>query len=81
MSEKLPYNEPLPEEIEVRRDALLLRVSELHEDIKRTSLKQDLASRELGALSNQIQMIRGLQDMTIVEEVVDRYERIVDSKK
>jgi hypothetical protein len=81
MSEKLPYQESTPEEIEIRRDALLLRISELREAVKVTKLNQDIVSQELEGISNQIQMVRGLADMKVAEEVVDFYERMVDSKK
>ncbi len=81
MKEGIPSREPIPSEIEVRRDALLLRIIELREAVTRTSLDQELVSKELSALDRNVQQVEGLLDMKIFEDVFDTLESIVDSKK
>lgn len=81
MSEKTPYHEPRPEELEVRRDALLLRIIELRQMIKTTSLDPEIVSKELDELDTKVQGVQGLQAMQLYEELFDTLEEIADSKK
>ena len=81
MSEKMPPHETLPPDIEVRRDALLLRVIELREAVKETDLNQEIVSKELDELATNVQKVEGSQDMALLEEIFDSLEKIVDSKK
>lgn len=81
MSEKIPYREPVPEELEIRRDALLLRIVELRQAIKSTRLNQNIVSEELNELDKKVQEVEGLLDIALFEEIFDSLEKIVDSKK
>jgi len=81
MSEKIPYNEPLPEELEIRRDALLLRIVELRQAVKETTFNQAIVSRELDELDTQVQKVEGLRDIEIIEGIFDTLEKITDAKK
>ena len=77
----MPPHETLPPDIEVRRDALLLRVIELREAVKETDLNQEIVSKELDELATNVQKVEGSQDMALLEEIFDSLEKIVDSKK
>lgn len=80
MSEKIPYKETLPDELEIRRDALLLRIIELREAVKRTTLNLEIVSKELDELDRRVQQVGGLMDIKIAEEIFGKLEQIVDSK-
>ena len=77
----MPPHETLPPDIEVRRDALLLRVIELREAVKETDLNQEIVAKELDELATNVQKVEGSQDMALLEEIFDSLEKIVDSKK
>ena len=77
----MPYREPRPDEMEIRRDALLLGIAELRQAVKATTLDQNLASKELDELDKSVQSVKGLTDMYLYEEVFDLLEKTVDSKK
>jgi hypothetical protein len=81
MSERPQYQESLPEELEVRRDALLLRIVELRYLIGFTTLEPEIVSRELNELDTSVQNVKGLLDIKIFEEIFDTFEKIADSKK
>lgn len=82
MSERLlPPQEPLPTEINIRRDALLLRIVELREAVKKTNLDQEVVTKELDEIDRRVQHVEGILDMRLFEEMFETWERIVDSKK
>ncbi len=81
MSEKMPYRESRPDKIEIRRDALLLRIAELRQAVKATTLDQNLASKELDELDKSVQSVKGLEDMDLFEKMFDVLEKTVDSYK
>ncbi len=80
MKEGLPIYEPVPNELEVRRDALLLRIVEMREAIQNTDFDQQLVSKELSELDARVQQVEGSRDMELFEEIFNTLEKIVDSK-
>ncbi len=78
MSERIPPREAIPPELEVRRDALLLRIKEMRDAVKGTDLDQDLVSKELDELDIQVQKVKGLLDMDLFEQMFDSLEHVVD---
>lgn len=81
MSERIPPHEPVPRDVDVRRDALLLRIAELREVIKKTTFDQEIVSKELDELDAKVQHVEGLLDMRLFEEMMEAWEKMVDSKR
>lgn len=81
MTERMPPYEALPSDLEVRRDALLLRIVELREAVKRTGFDPEIVSKELAELDTRVQKVTGPLDMSLFEEMFDTLEKIVDAKK
>ncbi len=81
MSERMPPHEPLPNNLDVRRDALLLRIVELREAVRATNLDQEIVSKELSELDTRVQKVEGLLDMELFEQVFETLEGIVDAKR
>lgn len=72
--------EPAPSDLEVRRDALLLRIAELRDRIQQTDLDPKIVSNELSELDTRLQKVQGLKDITLFEEILDTLEKITDSR-
>ena len=81
MSERMPPRESLPNHLDVRRDALLLRIVELREAVRATDFDQEIVSKELGELDTRVQKVEGLLDMEVFEQLFETLEGIVDAKR
>jgi len=81
MSERMPPHEAPPNNLEVRRDALLLRIVELRERVKVANFDQELVAKELSELDTRVQQVQGPLDMDIFEKIFDSLEQMVDTKK
>jgi hypothetical protein len=79
MSERMPPYEPSPSVLETRRDALLLRIAELREKIKESSLDPEIISKPLADLDSRLQATESSIDIAALEGIIDTLEKIADS--
>ncbi len=81
MSERHPPHAAGPSPLEMRRDALLLRIITLREKVKNTDFDTEIVSKELAELDTAVQSGRGDRDMKVFEDILGKLEEIVDSKR
>ncbi len=81
MTERMPFHEAPPDQLEVRRDALLLRVKEMRDKLGESNLNPEVVSAELSALHDRVQQVGGLLDMGLFDEIFDALEKVFDANR